>query len=764
MDMEYRETRQQMEFDIMEYWRVIVKRKGVLITFAATVVLLIGLYSFVAPPKYKPTATLLIGEQTSKMLSIEDEFGLLNYRSQLKEQVFLNTQLQLLKSESLAERVARKLELLSRPEFGAGKEDKKNLFAGVVNLITFKWLKSKKGEEEDSLMEDPYIELLEKFQKAVGVSKVRDTKILKISYTSKYPRLATEIVNTLAEEFIGFSIEKRYEATQQATDFLSEQITGLRRDLAAKERDLQKYGEEKELYFLSNEESTVLKKLADLSDAYTQAQIARVKAESEFRGLEKATVDALPRTVENQVIQRLQEEYSRIKNEYREKSQTFKPDYPDMVTLAEKRESMREQLQGELDSARNAAELKFNSARQEEYRLKSLLDQTKSDVARINSSAIFYNSLKIEVENMQRLLDSLTEKQKNTQLSARLSGLKTSNISIIDRARVPKDPVSPKKKLNLILALLMGLFGGVGLCFVFEYLDNTVKGPDDVERLAGLPSLGVIPFLPPEGIDKRKRSLYYTRYRDADIESEEENKESLPEIKEIELINFHFPSFSISEDYRTIRTSILLSSAGNEPKTLAVTSALSQEGKTATAANMAISFAQLEKRVLLIDADLRKPRLHRIFELSNTRGLSGYLAGKLKIEDIIFKTAFGNIWIIPSGPVPPNPAELLNSKRMKTLLDGIKKGFTISILDTPPVLAVVDAVVVSAIVDGVVLVTQPDKTTKKPFLRAVSELRQAKAKITGVLFNGMDIHDKAHYYHYYSRHYYREIGEEDMSK
>jgi len=760
MEMEYRETRQQPEFDIMEYWRVIVKRKGVLITFAATVVLLIGLYSFVAPPKYKPSVTLLIGEQTSKMLSIEDEFGLLNYRSQLKEQVFVNTQLQLLQSESLAERVARKLELLSRPEFGAGKEDKKNLFAGVVNLITFKWLKSKKGEE-DSLLEDPYIDLLEKFQKAVDVSQVRDTKILKISYTSKYPRLATEIVNTLAEEFIGFSIEKRYEATQQATDFLSEQITGLRRDLAAKERDLQKYGEEKELYFLSNEESTVLKKLADLSEAYTQAQIARVKAESEFRGLEKASVDALPRTTDNQVIQRLQEEYARIKNEFREKSQTFKPDYPAMVKLAEKRESMREGLQSELDSARNAAELKFNSVQQEEYRLKRLLDQTKNDVARINSSAIFYNSLKIEVENMQKLLDSLTEKQKNTQLSARLSGLKTSNISIVDRARVPKDPVSPKKKLNLILALLMGLFGGVGLCFVFEYLDNTVKGPDDVERLAGLPSLGVIPFLPPEGIDKKKQSLYYTRYRDVDIEPEE-SKESLPEIKEIELINFHFPSFSISEDYRTIRTSILLSSAGNEPKTLAVVSALAQEGKTATAANMAISFAQLEKRVLLIDADLRRPRLHRIFEIANTKGLSGYLAGKFRLEDIIFKSGFGNIWVIPSGPIPPNPAELLNSKGMKTLLEGIKKGFTISILDTPPVLAVVDAVVVSAIVDGVVLVTRPDKTTKKPFLRAVSELRQAKAKITGVLFNGMDIHDKAHYYHYYSRHYYREIGEDKV--
>jgi len=761
MEMEYRERVREREtrVDLLDYWRVIVKRKGVIFTFAGTLILLIGIYSFTAPPKFKPTTTMLIGEETSKVLSIEDEFGLLGYSSQMRERMFINTQLILLKSESLAERVARKMNLLSRTEFGGGENPKKSIMAKIKDLVTFKWIKGKKKTEENDLaLIDPYSKIIKDFQNQIDVSQIRDTKVLKVSYTSPHPILATEIVNTLAEEFITFSIEKRYETTQQATDFLSDQIANLREELAAKERELQRYGKEKELFFLSDTESAVISKFGDLNSAFTQAQIDRVKAQTTYRALKDSSVDSLPRTVENRIIQNLEQEYTNMKNEYEEKSKIYKPDFPEMVSLKAKLDSMREELRGEIKKAVDLAEQQYQEALKKEYSFKSLLDNQKAEVARMNSNAILYNSIKIEVENKRKLLNSLVERQNETLVSARLGGLKTSNISIIDRAKVPEHPVWPKKKLNLILAVLMGIFGGVGLCFVFEYFDNTVKGPEDVEKLAGLPSLGVIPFLSPEGMKKKGgRSGYYSGYRSEGAVGGEnlgkEKEEVLPEIKEIELVNHLYPRFSISEDYRTVRSSILLSHAESPPKTIAFTSGLPMEGKTATAANMAVAFSQLEKRVLIVDADLRKPRMHRLFKVRNVGGgLSGYLTGKVSIEDVILKTDIENLWIIPSGLVPPNPAELLDSNKMKLLVEELKKVFDVVLFDTPPVLAVVDAKVVGSLADSVVLIVQPGKTTRKPFLKAADELRQTNANIIGVLFNQMNVRKGDYYYmdYYYN--------------
>ncbi|TES85913.1 MAG: polysaccharide biosynthesis tyrosine autokinase, partial [Candidatus Aminicenantes bacterium] len=546
---------------------------------------------------------------------------------------------------------------------------------------------------------------------------------VEVSFTSPSPILATEVVNTLAVEFIDFSIEKRYETTQQASDFLSEQIANLRDDLAAKERELQRYGQEKELFFLSDTESTAVSKFADLNKAYTQAQIDRIRAEAAYLELKSLKANSLPQFVNNPVIQQLKTEYTRIKNEYEEKSKKFKPSYPEMIQLKAKLDSMWNELKKAVD----VAESEYRSALKKEVSLKNLLEEQRAAVVRMESNAILYKSIKIEVENKRGLLNSLVERQNETLVSARLGGLKTSNISIIDKAKVPKDPVFPKKKLNLILALLMGLFGGVGLCFIFEYLDNTVKGPEDVEKLAGLPSLGVIPFLPPKGVKKKKRYGYYSGYKYSYGKENPGSENPLPEIKEIELVNHLYPKFFISEDYRTVRTSILLSHAESPPKTIVFSSTLPKEGKTATVVNMAVAFSQLEEKVLIIDADLRKPRLHRIFKVRNLGGLSGYLTGKVSLKDAIQKTSVENIWLLPSGVIPPNPSELLNSKKMKKMMEEVKEAFDVILLDTTPVLAVIDAVIVSSIADSVVFLIKAGEVARKPFLNAVEELRRAKA-------------------------------------
>ncbi|MFW6140898.1 MAG: GumC family protein [Acidobacteriota bacterium] len=752
MEMKYRDKRKKSEVDLMEYWRVIIKRKWVLFTFAGTLIFLVGVFSFLAAPKYESTATLLIEEGSSRLLSIEDEFG---YRPQGYNSMYMdtvvNTQINILQSRSLAKRVAAKMNLLSRPEFGG--EEKKGVMASVRDFVTLKWLTGNDSKKENTQhrLRDPYTEVLKRIDKSLDVSPVRNSKLVEVSYTCKSPVLASDIVNTFAAEFIVFSVEKRYETTQQASDFLSEQIADLRQDLAAKEKELAQYGQESGIFYLDENESSAVEKFADLNKAYTQAQINRINTEAKYRELRSLKVDSLPQFVDNKMIQDLKTEYSQLRNEYEEKSKVYKPSYPDIIKLKAKVDSMREELKTEIQKAVDAAESDYRSALKNESSLKRLLDTQKENVGEMKSNAILYNSLRIEVDNKRKLLNSLGERQNETYVSSRLGGLKSTNISVIDEGAVPEDPVFPKKKLNLILALLMGVFGGVGLCFVFEYFDNTVKGPDDLEETTGIPSLGIVPYLHPEA-GKRKKYGYYARYQYHRGE-EEGNAEDLPEIKEIELINHRHPKFSLSEDYRTIRTSILMSQVGAPPQTILISSALPKEGKSTTVANLAVSFAQLEKRVLVVDADLRKPRLHRIFDMPNERGLSSYITGGDSMGNVVWESGIENIWILPGGPIPPNPAELLNSKHMSELLEKLKSGFDIILLDAPPVLSAVDAVVLSSEVDVVLFVIQAEKTTYKQFLAALESVKRVKARVMGAVFNRVNLHKGDYSYMKYHRYY-----------
>ncbi|HEX2695594.1 MAG TPA: polysaccharide biosynthesis tyrosine autokinase, partial [Acidobacteriota bacterium] len=482
------------------------------------------------------------------------------------------------------------------------------------------------------------------------------------------------------------------------------------------------------------------------------AQVDRIKKESMFRELKGLSVDTLPQFIDNSLIQGLKTSYTQTKNEYDERIKVFKPDYPEMVKLKARLDSMKSELESEIRKAVDASEADFRAAQKKEGSLQNMLETQRTEVSKTDSNAILYNSLRIEVENMRNLLNSLTAKQNETLVSARLGGLRTSNIKIIDRALVPGSPFTPNTRRNLLMALLVGLIGGLGLVFFAEYLDNTVKGPEDAEKLTGLPSLGIIPFLEPDGVKKHGETYGAYSYGAENVPV----SEAALEVSDIELINHLYPKFSISEDYRTVRTSILFSNADRQPKTMCFTSTLPQEGKTATVANMAVSFAQLEGKVLLVDCDLRKPRLHKVFNVRNLVGLSGCLTGNVTFDDAIQKTAIENIWILPSGPHPPNPAELLNSRRMRDLLALVKDRFDFVLLDTPPVLAVIDPVIISSLADCTVVVIRAGKTTRKPLVRAIGEIRKAKSEIVGVIFNEVKLGRQGAavpYYHYYQYEY-----------
>jgi len=420
-----------------------------------------------------------------------------------------------------------------------------------------------------------------------------------------------------------------------------------------------------------------------------------------------------------------------IETQYAKLAEIYKPDYPEMVRLRKQMASLQKRLDAETQRVIQGIRNEYESSRRKEALIRAAFEEQKARTMEMKDRAIQYNILKREADTNRELYRDLLQRMKQAGVSA---GMTASNIKVIDEAEVPRDPYKPNKKMNLLLAVVVGLFLGVGLAFFFEYLDNTIKTPEDVEQLMRLPSFGMVPEL---SYDKKKRiekSAFYP----------------------VELITHGHPKSVLSEAYRNIRTSILLSFSEKPPKKIAITSANPFEGKTTTVINTAIALSQTGAQVLVIDGDMRKPRIHKIFEEGNENGagLSNYLSGIADLKLIVKKTEVPNLYYIPAGPIPPNPSELLGSKLFKTMLQTLSEKFDHIILDSPPVLGFADAVVIASAIDGVVLVALGGKTPRDTLQHAKEALLQVNAKILGVVINRIDIQRSYYGYYYYRYHYY----------
>jgi capsular exopolysaccharide synthesis family protein len=558
------------------------------------------------------------------------------------------------------------------------------------------------------------------------------------------------------------SVESRFTATEQATEFLTQQIASLRSDIERKETQLQAYAGQKNIVTLSDKETTIVSKLAELNTALTQAQIERVNKEAYYNEIKNASPDYIPAGINNPLITNLRQEYARLSREYSRKQEQFGPEYPEIQRLKTDLESTKRSLDTETKNLINAAYSDYQAALKKERSMQGVFDTQKQESIQLNSNAISYNTLKNEIEGNKSLLDNLSKRQSETGVSARLRGVGVSNIKIVDRAEVPRSPSSPRKRVNLILGLLVGLMGGFGLAFLLDYLDNSVKGAEDVEKYAKLPALGIVPTFDPEGF-KKGYGYGYGYGQSAKKPKPEKGEigggaepEKLPEIRTIDLITQLSPKSNFSESYRAIRTALLLSSAEAGPKAFVVTSPLPSEGKTATISNLGVTIAQAGKKVLLIDADLRKPRQHRIFKLKNLNGLTNYLTGSVDLNELIKPTSIHNLFVINAGPVPPNPAELLGSAKMTEFVQKTKQAFDIVLIDTPPILAVTDALVIGANVNGVILVVWGGKTSREALKRAKERMDLTKVKALGVIINRINLRDHDYYYKHHYYHYYGE--------
>jgi len=731
------------------YWRVLLKWRWIAGGFLFLAVAAATVYSLRLPVIYIAHGSLWI-EEDLKILPFEDvqSFGAGGN---------LQSHVRLLKSRSLAAGVIEKMKLYENPDF-----------AGLP----------KKGREGPSPEDPAFREILVKgFLASLGVSAGDRSRLVDVSFGNRNPKLAADILNAVFDSFIEMIVTKRYAASEKATEFLNEQIEDLRNKIELKERELNEYGSEKDILPLTAAETPAVSKIAQTNKALTDATLDRVNKLNAYNQLKAAPLGEVANAPEGSLVQRLREQFITLNRQYQSRLDTVRPEFPAMQRLKSELDAATEALRAETENLVRNAYNDYQNALSKEYSLQRLLDSQKNEAYKANSNSVVYNSLRIELENQKALLESLSKRQSETDVSSRLKGLDGLNVWIVDKADYPLGPASANKRRNVLLAFFFGLAGGVGLAIGLEYLSQTVRTSRDVAGSIGVPTLGTVPAF--EAESKSKGPIEEFRRVAAILRGRSERKQAgsskgrkgIPADpitprwadgdgahgetrgSRIELIPTREPQSIQAESYRSIRTTLLVSSPPGRVKTLLFTSPLAREGKSSTVANLATTLAESGKRVVIVDSDLRKPRQARIFGAGsrNGPGLGQFLSSNIDPADVTIPSGIPNLDLIVSGSLPANPIELLTSERMDSLIGCLKRAYDFVLLDTPPLLAVSDALALGPMADAIILVARAGQTPIPALKQAKQKLDIHKLKCLGVILNGVDLIEQDGYY---AREYY----------
>lgn len=712
------------EVHLSHYWNIIYKRWKVALSILIVVMLGTFLASYFSKPLYRSTITIQIERENPNQLTVEDLFGIA-----ASDQEFLQTQYVLLKSRGLAARVIDDHKLLSDPEFYP---------PGIAG----------KSKEEIAAIRDNMIGTI---LAPLEVNPVRNTSLVEVAYVAPTPRLAQKIAEGVGDSYMSMNLAQKLESVKEASEFLTKQIAQLHREIDATRGELQKYGESKDIVSVGGADNITVQKLQKLNDEFTNVQSQAIQKQGAYAAIERASPEAVAGT--DPLVQQLNEEETRLQRDYNQKLATFRPEYPDMVKLKGLIERTHQSKVNAITEAynrsRERARTEMVQANAQVSSMQVAFDQQKREAMKLNANANGYTDLRAIVDSKQTLLDQLTKRQNETEVTARLRGSASSNIRWVDHAPLPSARFNVTMKRNMQSAFPLGVILGLAAIFFLEYMDRSIKSPEELERVTGFASLGVIPSANSIG---RSGTYGYGAYG-----------KDLPKLRAVEQNNAlqhgidllpHVDSRSpISEAYRAFRTSLLLASA-NSPKVIVITSTFAREGKTTTSVNLAVVLAQMGKPVLLIDADLRRPRLQKVFRGKMNLGLVNYLAANIPIEDVIQETVVPHLSVMLSGPTPPNPSELLASDRMKHLIHDIRAKFAYVIFDSPPVLAVTDSIVLAASADGVVLCVHGGQTPRDLVQRSAERLRQSNIPVLGAILNNLDLQQYGYtfrksYYDYY---------------
>lgn len=644
----------QQEVHLRDYWRVVLKRRWTVLSVFVILVSTATIATFTMKPVYRSSAQLLIERENPNVVSIEDVLAV-----DAASTDYYQTQYEILKSENLARRVIHKLDLGHRREFVSGTSGGwRSLFSPAAESA---------APEPDPEAQERH--LIGAFQGRLQVTPKRNSRLVTVSFDSLDPRLSAEAVNTLAEEYIQYSIETKISASREARTWLDLQVEEMREKVRKAEEAFE-----------------------DFKQTIPQRIMARVASSTATGEMENR-----PEVVNSPFIQELRAEEIKLSAKLAEISKKYGPKHPQIIQLTSQLDTLRERMGREIKRVVAAV----------------LIEESPE-----------YLLLKREAEANRHLYEVLLTRLKETTVT---ENLPQSNIVIVDQAQVPEFPVRPRKRTNVLLSIVLGLACGIGLAFFFEYLNNTIEGPEDIDRLLRVPFLGAVPAVRKPRADRP-----------------------------VETMMIHSSHSPQAEAYRTIRTGLRLALADRQPRVILVTSPAPFDGKTTTSTNLAIAMAQAGSSVLLMDGDLRKPSIHQFFDLDNGKGLSSILIGEGSIENTIRQTSTPLLSLLSTGPLPPNPAELLGSQRMKDFIAGISDRFDRIVIDSAPLMPVADSILLAMLADGVVLVVKESATRRDIAVNACRRLAESNAKILGAVLNNVDMKHGGYYFYPYYRYSHAE--------
>lgn len=771
----------ETEVHLLDYWRAVRKRLWLVISIVVLITTLSILFVARKPDVYQANARVqvdlennaaLIGRQTPYVIGPSND------------PVYFNTQLQILSSPGLMRRVVKSLDLEHNPDFFKGNSTQRR--------TTWQTIKSMAGMkiEEGAMPARPRNELplrtnttsaapnikedLEEAKKlAPFVSAIlgglridpvkearglyKETRLIDITFTHGDPEVASKVVNAIAETYVANNVEKRSDTNVSTADFLQKRIAELQENIRTDEERLLNYARSNSIISLDANQNTVVERLAGLNRQLLEAENARIDAESKYNaaranGASAALAEADAKVAsdsETKLAELRQKRVLLLVDATEEAPEVKEVDQQ----IAELERQVKEMKSRKSTTLLTNLETVYRQTLARENALRSAFQQQRGQTVAQNEAAINYRIIQQEIDTNKSLLNSLLQRSKENDV---LMANKPNNVSVVDYSIPPTGPVGPNRTRTVMMAMFLSLGLGIGFALFLEYLDDTVRSTEEVERLLHLPALAAIPSV--SGAARRRLSSGPNA-----LVKRNGNGMHNPEL--LMNVDTHAP---LAEAYRHLRTSVLLSTAGRAPKSLLVTSSLPGEGKTTTAVNTALSLAQTGASVVIIDADMRRPRLRSIFGIPERPGLSSILSSDVSEKDMVAmvaKDATTGLGILTSGPIPPNPAELIGSEQMRRLLNVLQTEFTHVIVDSPPITSFTDGVLISTMVDGALLVVHGGKSSRKIVKRSRQILTDVGAKIFGVVLNNITIQSQDYYYYhryYGSRHYKTDADEQEL--
>lgn len=710
--------------DLKHYLGILLRRKWLILSFILITVLTTLVLTLAQPKQYRASATLEILPQTPKITKFEE----IGVNSTLNAREYYDTQVELIQGEELLQSVIDRLELEVHPSvkktvFGSGKTSwtgrvKKGFHNLVKGLIPGDRREEKGPEIDKGFVRQRAV--LQYVARNMEVASSRTSLLIDIAFTSADRQLAKDVPNGIAEAFVDWHMEKKHKASDHARIFLKKQIDQAKAKLEGAEKALNQFTKQTGILSLDSNVNSVYRQLEELNSALAVAEADLIEKQAVYKQAVKNSPATLPEVMESPMIGQLKTEYAQLQAEYEKLSITFQDDYPAVKALLGRMKSIAERINLEEGKVLGTVKHRYEAAEKKVTDMRQRMEVQKQLAMNLNESGNQYKILEREVETNKQIYQSLLERSREIESMA---GLSPSNIQIVDSASLPISPAEPNVRLNILLALAVGILGGFGIAFLTEYLSGSITDPREINDQLRIPILGLVPIA---------KSAKYP----------------------VAMTFIEDPMSPLSEAIRTVRVALQMSSAVQKAKSFLITSTQAGEGKTTLASNLAFTFAGTGERVVVVDADMRNPSLHEIFDKTwqcDGAGLSRYLGGSDE-RSLVCSNGIENIHFIPAGPIPSNPSELLASRRFSRLIQTLEKKYDRVIVDGPPNHGFADVLILSQHVGGVVLASCLKKSSREGLQHFKTSMLNINATVLGCIINMVDFSKNFSDNSYYSNY------------